>query len=241
MKTALLLQLLDNANFSRTATPITDTIIVHGVPGCGKSTLIKDLVTKHSTIAYTLGVPYGRSLIHTGINHISRIDHNIQKFETRILDEYQLGNEEDVKDFTLLFGDPFQGTFQLQAHFIKRLSHRVPRQICHYLESLDYDIVGETEGEINFPPIYATNSTGPIGTVLHLGPVSRQLTRTFGICSKLPTEVQGLEFEEVTLVYHSSELQANRELFFVAVTRARRLLNVLTDSKHRPPTCKARS
>lgn len=232
MKIALLTQLLTNSGFERTTQTLEEPIVVHGVPGCGKSTLIKDLLNHHSTIAYTLGVPYGRSLAHAGVRHYSQVDRKFRDFETRVLDEYQLGEGEEFKNFTVVFGDPFQGTFQLTAHFTKRVSHRVPRQICQFLRTYHYDIIGEREGELNFPPIFASNARGPIGEVIHLGPISRQLTRAFGICSKSPKEVQGLEFNKVTLVYHSSELQSNRELFFVAVTRTNYLLNVLTDVAH---------
>ncbi|UXP34782.1 TGB1 [Garlic virus J] len=230
MKTQLLLQLLDNSGFRRTTEPLTTPLVIHGVPGCGKSTLIKSLLTYSSCVAFTLGAPYGRSLAHRGVQHFDSHLVEGSKAETRILDEYQLGSTEECAHFNVLVGDPFQGKLQLTAHYIKNLSHRVPRPVCEYLRSLDYDIIGEREGSLNFLPVFAKETSGPTGVILHLGAISRDLTRTYNVCSQAPSAVSGLEFTELTLVYHSSEFLANRELFYIAATRANHTLNIITDS-----------
>nr|AEV51806.1 TGB1 [Garlic virus B] len=228
MKTSLLIQLLTNCGFQRTTVPLEELIVIHGVPGCGKSTLIKTLITHQSVVAYTLGIPYGKTLAHPGIQRPTNIL-GIQEAETRILDEYQLGSKVDLEPFNVLIGDPFQGHSTYRAHFVKTFSHRVPRPVCEFLNSLGYDIQGDREGNLEFVPVFQNNSKGPKGVVIHLGPISCQLTRIHRVPSKTPSEVQGLEFKEVTLVFHSNELPGNSEAFFIAATRANECLNIITD------------
>lgn len=228
MKTSLLIQLLTNCGFQRTTVPLEEPIVIHGVPGCGKSTLIKTLITHQSVAAYTLGIPYGKTLAHPGIQRPTDTCDN-QEVETRILDEYQLGLKADLEPFNILIGDPFQGHSTYRAHFVKTFSHRVPRPICEFLNSLGYDIQGDKEGSLKFLPVFQHYSKGPKGVIIHLGPISCQLTQTYRVPSKTPSEVQGLEFKEVTLVFHSSELPGNSEAFFIAATRASECLNIITD------------
>ncbi|QED44452.1 TGB1 [Garlic virus H] len=231
MKTSVLIQLLSNSGFQRTTAPFDEALVIHGVPGCGKSSLIKSLINHQSVIAYTLGAPYGKTLAHPGVQRLTHASPTSEA-ETRILDEYQLGSEEDLKQFNVLVGDPFQGHSTRCAHFIKNVSHRVPRPVCVFLNSLGYDIQSDVEGTLKHLPVFDSYGRGPKGVVIHLGPVSCQLTQTYRIPSKTPLEVQGLEFEEVTLVYHSSELPVNSENFFIAATRASSRLNIITDRPH---------
>lgn len=218
-----------SAGFHRTNNSTLIPIVIHGVPGCGKSTLIKQIVEKGDVEAYTLGAAYGDTLTHAGVRHLTDKP-AASTARLRILDEYQLGPPGKLLGFNVLFGDPYQGPLRLPAHFVKRESHRVPRVIADHLRNaLNFELTGRTEGVL---VTRGTSIDSPIeGVIFHLGKVSKQLTHSHGLCSLHPTEASGLEFPEVTLVYHSSELK-ERDFFYIAATRAKNKLTLISDTFH---------
>jgi hypothetical protein len=198
-------------------------LVINGVPGSGKSTLLKGLLDLHNVRIYTAGTPYGRSLKTEGALPLSEFTGRASHL--CILDEYQLASDKELEPFQVLVGDPFQGATHRRPHFIAITSFRVPKAICEHLKSRDFQIEGDKEGELVKGSPF---TTAVEGTLLHLGQISKDLAHSHNACSKDPTEVQGLEFDTVTLLYHSSEL-VNRVGFYVACTRACKRLLLLSD------------
>lgn len=226
MKNELLFAHLSAAGFTRTPRDsTTKPIVIHGVPGSGKTTLIKELLTKPGVEVYTCGPAYGDTLWSKGAVPLS--DYSGSTCYT-ILDEYQLAPVGVLSNFSALFGDPYQGSTRLEPHFVKSISHRVPRPICTFLTNLGFQISGLREGTVLQLPLFSTKPQSPTPKVLHLGPVSSALTHSHGVCSSSTTDVQGQEFDHVTLVCHSSELKDRAQLY-VAATRSLNSLHILSD------------
>lgn len=219
-----------SSGFKRTSQAFTLPLIIHGVPGCGKSTFIKSLLSNADVQARTIGPPYGRSLTTAGVTTYQPHEH--LTCSIRILDEYQHLPEAPTA-FNVLVGDPFQGVQQLNPHYFKELSHRVPRPITSFLTSRDYQISGELPGKLVTSSPFSCPAELFLESdcILHLGPVSRDLTQQHSLATKCPKEVVGLEFDKVALIYHSSELQ-NRSDFYIACTRAKQQLFLLSDQFH---------
>lgn len=225
--------LLTSQGFERTNYPLSFPLVVHGVPGCGKSTLIKTLLVDTNTAARTCGTPYGTTLQHPGV--LATRDHPIApSIDRRILDEYQLADTRSISAFNVLFGDPYQGPFRLPPHYCKSLSHRVPKPVCEFLRTRGFDITGERSGRVTTANPYSpelNNTDWLKHTILHLGPASAALTHSHAICSRSPAEVQGLEFENTTVVYHSSE-KTQTVPFYVCCTRSSQSLTLISDEFH---------
>lgn len=232
MKTEDLYQFLLTHSFQRTSQPLTHPLVVHGVPGSGKSHLIKTLIKDPTVQAYTAGAPYGHDLTQAGVLPISRYQPDRSR-SLIILDEYQIAPLETITNYTTLFGDPYQGPTRLPAHYIKTTSHRVPRPICDFLRAREFDIQGHADGSIitSHPYSKELKPDALNGTVLHLGQISKTLTHRHNICSLDVHEVQGLEFDNVVVVYHSTE-KANRSDLYIACTRSRRQLTLISDEFH---------
>ncbi|UYK33000.1 TGB1 movement protein [Wineberry latent virus] len=225
--------LLTSQGFERTNQPLTFPLVIHGVPGCGKSTIIKALLLDIHTTARTCGTPYGSNLQHPGVQAFD--NHPVApSIDRRILDEYQLADNQKVAAFNILFGDPYQGSFRLAAHYIKTLSHRVPKPVCDFLQQRGFDITGGRPGALitTHPYSQQLKDTAWLKhTILHLGSASAALTHSHAICSRSSAEVQGLEFEHVTLIYHSSE-KPQTAAFYVCCTRASKSLTLISDDFH---------
>lgn len=225
--------LLTSQGFKRTNYPLSFPLVIHGVPGCGKSTIIKTLLADINTTARTCGSPYGHTLQHPGVLPVQ--SHPVApSTDRRILDEYQLADSGTTSAFNVLFGDPYQGHFRLSPHYTKTLSHRVPQVVCDFLRTRGFDIAGERSGKLTTANPYSpelNNTDWLKHTILHLGHASAALTHSHAICSRGPSEVRGLEFEHTTVVYHSSE-RSQAIPFYVCCTRASQSLTLISDEFH---------
>lgn len=218
-----------SAGFQRTQQPLSFPVVIHGVPGCGKSTFIKAALANPNAVARTLGAPYGDSLATEGVRTHSPNESFTQPL--RILDEYQLGERSTTSKYNLLFGDPYQGPFRLPPHFIKSVSHRVPRPVANFLRSRGFNLESETPGVlITAHPFHPDSATQILSSdkTFHLGTSSKQLCSSHLVNSYCPSELAGSEFQRVALVYHSTELK-NKTAFYVACTRTRHTLCLVSD------------
>lgn len=230
MKITDLDSLLTLSGFKRTEVPFTLPLIVHGVPGCGKSTFIRSLLTNIHVQARTCGPPYGRSLLTPGVTPYQ--SQELLQSPIRILDEYQhLGAI--PAEFNVLFGDPFQGQLQAEPHYFKEYSHRVPKPIATFLSQRDYQISSELPGTLLTASPFSCDQHTFLDShcILHLGPISKELAENHYLPTRCPKEVAGLEFNKVTLIYHSSEL-SDRSSFYIACTRSSQTLILLSDEFH---------
>lgn len=233
MNLTLLDSLLTANGFTRSPAPLSFPVVIHGVPGCGKSTLIRRLLSEREVEARTAGAPYGSTLFSKGVLTFSATE--AISAATRILDEYQHVTREDTLNFNILFGDPFQGTFRLEPHYIKKVSHRVPDPICSFLTHEGFDISGVRPGRLVRCHPYEFDLSDVLAQphqFIHLGLISQQLANSHQIPSSCITEVAGLEFDNVVVLYHSSEKIARPDLFYVACTRSKFSLTLLADEFH---------
>nr|APG31856.1 TGBp1 [Arachis pintoi virus] len=219
---------LTAAGFTRTNQPLAYPIVVHGVPGCGKSTLIKTLIDTIGFKAATTTQPYGKTLSSCGVT--SHPLEDCQRTTIRILDEYQNVAPTEWERYQVLIGDPFQGPYSSIAHYVKATSHRVPKPVANFLRARDFDIHSDKEGSLTTTSPYSPKVARQFQntTVLHLGPISKQLLQSHSVSSTCWKEFAGQEDQSVVLVYHSTELQ-DRTGFYVAATRALKDLTLVSD------------
>ncbi|ASJ78778.1 triple gene block protein 1 [Vanilla latent virus] len=228
MKILELEALLLTAGFIRTNLPLQSPITIHGVPGSGKSTIIKKLIQRQDVIAYTLGAPYGKDLSQPGVLPYTEATPKTTKFV--ILDEYQLDLNITTEGISAIFGDPYQGNTDRPAHYISIISHRVPKPVTDFLTTLDFEIQSFKPGTLTtVHPYKATQfQITPEIPVIHIAEISQALLSSHSVHSHSPQEVSGLEFDVVVVVFHSSELR-HRSRLYIACTRAKRHLHLISD------------
>lgn len=223
------INLLTEEGYVRTNEILSDSLIVHAVAGAGKSTLIRKFISQHPQArAYTHGVPDPQNLEGRFIQGYQ----NPNPAHFNILDEYCA--EPTPSFWNVLIADPLQHEASaLRPHFIKRVSHRLGEATCSLLTEVGLHISSsKVEDLVDYQGIFE----GPIfGTVIALDTTVRALLVRHGLHPLCPTEVLGLEFDEVTVV---SELPLHqvrsKHLLYIALTRHRKVLHVrappLTDT-----------
>lgn len=213
--------------FERTALPISLPIVVHGVPGCGKSHLLKQLLSNPEVQVCSYGPVHQVNLEGRRIEPAPVERH----CEVLILDEYHLQEDDCGADF--LFGDPNQARTQVkQAHFVKKDTRRFGSDLCHLLNSLGYQIssIAEHQTEIVYGNIFGTVIQG---TVLCFEKEVCSLLDQHNCAYLLPEEAAGLNIDSATFITARTDLQEIvSPNLFICLTRAVRSLQLLGPAWH---------
>nr|WAB21408.1 triple gene block protein 2 [Banmivirus BanMMV] len=213
-------QSIESFGFVATNNPITDKIVIHGVAGCGKSTLTKELI-KDSNFNVVNALSdekfdlTGRYIRREPIASVDKIN---------VLDEYL--SVDNHEGFQVLLADPFQYNQKpYLANYINRKSHRFKKELVPILSELGIEVEVE-EGGLNIIRGSAYDIE-PKGKVICIEEEVARYVSEHGLDILYPRCVQGQEFEVVTF-YHREELkELCRSDLYIALTRVKKELRLL--------------
>jgi hypothetical protein len=218
----VLVNLLNKYNFTRLSSQLTLPIVVHSVPGAGKTSLIRELIAADSRFkAYTFGKADEPNVFGAYIK--SAKEGSVEE-EFAVFDEYIAGKHPPWA--FAVFADPSQGggAEVLRAHFVKLHSHRFGSATSTLLRTLGYDITASGEDSVEIADIY---SKDPEGTVIFHEEVIGTLLKNHGVECSCIFEVRGQTFESVTFVTAEQGPIIDRALSFQCLTRHRKRLLIL--------------
>lgn len=212
--------LIERSGFVATSNEIVDVIVIHGVAGCGKSTLTKELA---------------RDKNFNVVNALSKEEFNLEgqcisrKLVTfsdkiNVLDEYL--SVDRRQGFQVLLADPFQyEKVPLLANYIKKTSHRFKKELIPILSEIGIEVEAEREGlAIIRGSAYEIE---PKGKIITTEEQVAKYVSNHGLNICYSDCVQGQEFDIVTF-YHCKDLkELKRAELYVALTRVREELLIL--------------
>jgi hypothetical protein len=214
--------LLHKYKFERLVNHLTLPIVVHSVPGAGKTSFIRELISIDSRFsAYTYGKADEPNL--TGA-YIRAAQGELKEQEFVVFDEY-LAGEHPPWAFAV-FADPSQGgnACVLRAQFVKKESHRFGTHTSDLLRTLKFDIVASGEDIVEIADIY---SKDPEGVVIFHELEIGNLLKAHGVESHCIQGIRGQTFEVVTYVTSENCPLSDRTLSLQCLTRHRRKLLIL--------------
>lgn len=218
-----LFDILRDFGFIRTSLNLNGVIVINCVPGAGKTSLIRKIVSENPFIeAYTAGIADTPNL--SG-NFIRKWEGRSEENKFTILDEYQLLDKEP-EGVNALFGDPLQSLrgFTLCAHWIQDKSQRIGKEGALLLRELGFQITSELQDKVVIEDIYRGEPEGQIicceEDVEQL--LIRHKAKFLNLC-----EIIGKTFEVVTFVTSNRFDQGNRVKHFICLSRHKSKLLIL--------------
>ncbi|QYF50248.1 MAG: TGB1 protein [Xinjiang sediment betaflexivirus 1] len=227
---------LINSGFSRVSPKGSGPLVVLGVPGCGKSSVIRQLLCSDSRfIALTFGAPdfvradgrFVRKACNPGVNHEGKF---------LLLDEFQCG---DWKSYSpdVIFGDISQVDTLIdipEVNFCKFESHRIGLSTASFLRTLGFEINSSKPDKLEFGGIFEKE---PEGVVIAQNRAVCDFISGQGLEHVKVEDYRGATYKVVTLIleepFISPDLRAG---FYLSATRHSEKLVILTPDASRP-TC----
>ncbi|BAB56115.1 25K [Carlavirus latensaconiti] len=218
----VLTNLLNKYGFQRLHSKLSKPIIIHCVPGAGKSSLIRELLaTDDRFIAYTGGIADEPNLCG---RWIKKWEGTAPLDRLVLIDEYTLLQE--LPDCFAAFGDPFQTNTNLvhPASFICKHSKRFGIATAALLRDLGFDITAEGDDVVQISNIYEAE---PRGVVVYFEEEVGCPLRSHCVEALHVSDIQGKTFEEVTFVTGECGPITSRVQSFQCLTRHRTFLHIL--------------
>nr|AXL97638.1 triple-gene-block protein 1 [Potato virus H] len=219
----VLVDILNKYNFTRLCSKLEKPVVIHCVPGAGKTSLIRELIKVDSRfVAFTAGLEDEPHLSGRWIRKYTGV---VPSEGLVILDEYTLLEELPTGLFAV-FGDPIQSNTQVvrSAHFTSNLSRRFGRCTAVFLRELGFDVVAEAEDKVTVANIYKVD---PFEQVVYFEDEVGCLLRAHAVEAKHYSQIVGQTFEKVTFVTSQSNLRSNRVAAYQCMTRHRKELLIL--------------
>nr|AVQ93352.1 25K protein [Potato virus S] len=214
------LQILNKYKFERVSSTLNKPIVVHSVPGAGKSSAIRELLKLDSRFeCITRGRPDIPNLEGAFIK-AERSGEN----KLLLVDEYIEGPVPE--DAFAIFADPLQSTAvsPYRANFIKTLSHRFGKCTASLLRDLGWDVQAEGQDSVQIADIFTVD---PRDTIVYFEPEVGELLRSHGVEASCIGEVRGATFEHVTFVTSENGPLVDKAAAFQCLTRHTKSLLIL--------------
>lgn len=231
----VLVKRLLESNYKRHSVNSRGYLVVSCVPGAGKSTFIRELLSCDSRfIACTFGVP---DQINNSGNRILSPD-SIGNYEGfyLICDEFQEGDWKSVKA-CCYFGDLEQSPTDqgnIKPDFTLTKTLRFGSSTCALLQRFGFDITSDKTDEVQ---INGTDNALIHPNIIAIGEQAERLLCYYGLLFKKPSEVRGLTFDRVTLVTDYNTIPTTlRSEFYIALTRHRLQLEIVCPDATFAPT-----
>ncbi|AXH64979.1 TGB1 [Grapevine virus T] len=217
-----LISALELFGFNRVSEEISHPLVIHSVPGGGKTSLIRSLIKLDSNFeAFTAGVPDTPNLEGRYIKSYSEGCSSAGKLS--ILDEYL--TVEDWRGFEVLFSDPYQNIKSpLAASYVSNKTRRFGKSTCEYLAGYGFEIESDIEDSVVRGSPFEVQVEGQL---ICFGNAAVELALSHEAEFKLPCEVRGSTFDIVTLLKSEEPNPENKHLFYVGCTRHRKKLLIL--------------
>ncbi|UOH28272.1 triple gene block protein 1 [Kudzu virus D] len=226
-----IIELFEKSGFVKISDKNNPPYFLHAVPGAGKTSLLKDLLQENRQVRVYSKICIEKPNLSGRYIKLYR-DEVLDESFINILDEYAFGSF--VEGFDFYLGDPLQLSLDLtrEADFIKSTSYRVPKPVCEFLCAAGHLISGVTEGSISFETFFGEE---PSGTILAYQKEVLDYLRSYNLAVLSPCEVQGREFDLVTLFVAgilSEEAQCKE--FYCCATRAKSKLIIRSTDESAP-------
>ncbi|ACE78182.2 triple gene block 1 [Hydrangea chlorotic mottle virus] len=218
----VLVRYLELNKFKRLKSNLTLPVVVHSVPGAGKSSVIREIIRADPRFeACTYGKP---DQPHLSGRWIKEAKGFTPKTPFLLVDEY-IEAAEPIAAFAY-FADPIQGGAGeiLEPHFIKTESHRFGRCTAQLLRELNFEVTAEKEDVVQIKGLYEVD---PKDTIIFFEKEVGNLLRAHGLVCYCINEIRGQTFDSVTFATSECKPEIDPAKAFQCLTRHRRSLLIL--------------